>query len=130
LESDENGTVQVSYALNVIGGEGPVWNSGTVKNAESVLIEYAGLLLRPRTLYQIMLEVTDNHGNKANASGSFETGLMQREITVANGWFSGELGFVMTPNHYGSRTALWAQIEVVFDNGETESIVTDGAWDI
>jgi len=215
LESDENDTVQVSYALDIIGGEEKVWNSGTVKSDESILIEYAGLPLHPRTHYQIKLDVTDNHGNKANASGTFETGLTQREnfkgnwithgyedkveacpvfvrefsckgkpvsariyasalgiydimlngqkagdafftpgwtsyhkrlqyqcyditellqkenrmeITVANGWFSGELGFVMTPNHYGSRAALWAQIEIVFDNGETECIVTDDAW--
>jgi alpha-L-rhamnosidase len=50
------------------------------------------------------------------------------EMTVANGWFSGELGFVVTPNHYGSRTAAWAQIEIAFEDGRTETIVTDESW--
>lgn len=215
LESDENDTMQVSYNLNVTCNECHVWNSGIMQSDESVLVEYSGLPLCPRTFYQIKLEVTDNHGNKAVTSGSFETGLMTREnfkggwithgyedkvelcpvfvkefslrekpvsariyasalgiydialngqkagsaffapgwtsyskriqyqcyditellckenrieITVANGWFSGELGFVVTPNHYGSRTAVWAQIEIVLDGGGTETIVTDEMW--
>jgi alpha-L-rhamnosidase len=215
LESDQNDTVQVSYSLNLIGDEGPAWDSGIVQNDESVLVEYAGPPLCPRTLYQVILEVTDNHGDKAAASGSFETGLMTREnfkggwithgygdkvepcpvfirefslkekpvsariyasalgiydikvngqkagsaffapgwtsyrkrvqyqcyditgllreenlveITVANGWFSGELGFVITPNHYGGHTALWAQIEIAIDGGGTKTIVTGEDW--
>ncbi|GHV81845.1 alpha-L-rhamnosidase [Spirochaetia bacterium] len=215
LESDQNDTAQVSYTLNVIGDAGMVWDSGIVQNDESVLVEYAGPPLCPRTLYQIVLEVMDNHGNRAAASGSFETGLMKREnfkgcwitdgyedktdpcpvfirdfslkgkplrariytsalgiydikvngkkagnaffapgwtsyrkriqyqcyditellreenrieITVAKGWFSGELGFVMAPNHYGSHTALWAQIEASVDGGGTETIATDEDW--
>lgn len=215
LESDENDTVQVSYDINVIDSEGTVWNSGIVKSDESVLLEYAGFPLRPRTLYQIMLEVMDNHGNKAFTSGSFETGLMQKEnfkggwithgyedkiktcqifirefsikekpklariyasalgiycismnghkvgdiffapgwtnykkriqyqcyditkllheenhieITVANGWYSGEFGFLLKPNHYGNRTAIWSQIEIVFENGKTETIISDENW--
>lgn len=31
-------------------------------------------------------------------------------ITVANGWYKGELGFMPTPNHYGDRAALLAML--------------------
>jgi alpha-L-rhamnosidase len=50
------------------------------------------------------------------------------EMTVANGWFSGELGFVITPNHYGSRAAAWVQVELVFEDGRTETIATGEDW--
>ncbi len=52
------------------------------------------------------------------------------EITVANGWFSGELGFVTTPNHYGDHIAAWAQIEIAYADGREERIITDLSWQV
>ena len=46
-------------------------------------------------------------------------------ITTANGWYAGVL---MSNYRYGERTAVWAQIELIYENGQTETIVTDNSW--
>lgn len=50
------------------------------------------------------------------------------EVTVANGWYKGILGFYGQGCHYGKRTALIAQIDLTFDDGTTEQLCTDEAW--
>lgn len=50
------------------------------------------------------------------------------EITVANGWYKGILGFYGQGNHYGTRTALIAQIEITYADGTVDEILTDGTW--
>ncbi|MEV1240278.1 glycoside hydrolase family 78 protein [Nonomuraea sp. NPDC049750] len=48
---------------------------------------------------------------------------------LADGWYRGRVGFkdgrVET---YGSRTALIAQLEVVYTDGSTDVVTTDGSW--
>ncbi len=60
------------------------------------------------------------------------TGLLQEtnhlSVTVANGWYKGVLGFYGQGNHYGKRTALIAQLEIVFADGTNEEIGTDESW--
>ena len=60
------------------------------------------------------------------------TNLLQEDneivFTVGNGWYKGILGFFNQGNHYGNRTALIAQIEVTYTNGEVERICTDASW--
>lgn len=60
------------------------------------------------------------------------TNLLQEDneivFTVGNGWYKGILGFFNQGNHYGNRTALIAQIEVTYTNGEVERICTDESW--
>lgn len=50
------------------------------------------------------------------------------EFTVANGWYKGILGFFNQGNHYGNRTALIAQIEITYEDGEVETVCTDESW--
>lgn len=50
------------------------------------------------------------------------------EITVANGWYKGILGFYGQGCHYGKRTALIAQIDITYDDGTTEQLCTDEEW--
>lgn len=47
---------------------------------------------------------------------------------VGNGWYKGILGFYNTGNHYGDRTALIAQIDITYEDGKKESVVTDESW--
>ncbi|MFE8013925.1 glycoside hydrolase family 78 protein [Streptomyces antibioticus] len=48
---------------------------------------------------------------------------------LADGWFRGRLGFDgKTRAVYGDRLALLAQLEVVYEDGTTERICTDGSW--
>ncbi|MDR0495807.1 MAG: glycoside hydrolase family 78 protein [Treponema sp.] len=213
LESDTNDTLQSGYKITVSGADGTVWDSGKAASSESVLVEYAGKALAPRTEYRVTVSVWDNHGQTAEAAGSFETGLMggfkgnwithgydddtepcpvfirefsvaqkiksarlyasalgiyeialnghkagdaffapgwtsyrkrlqyqaydvtallaeknRIEITVARGWFSGQLKWDLKPHNYGSRNALWAQLEITFEDGGCETIASDDKW--
>jgi len=56
------------------------------------------------------------------------TGSNRIEITSANGWYKGEFGFICVPDNYGSRTAIWAQIEITYEDGRVEKIYTDESW--
>ena len=73
LGSDTANTFQSSYTLTVKAGDTPVF---TGAGGESVLVEYAGEALKPRTVYTAELVVTDNYGNTASAETTFETGVM------------------------------------------------------
>jgi len=46
---------------------------------------------------------------------------------TANGWYAGHIGNGGF-QHYGKKPALFAQLEVVYDDGASERIVTDAAW--
>jgi alpha-L-rhamnosidase len=49
--------------------------------------------------------------------------------TVAEGWYSGHLGFHGGRRRiWGDDVALLAQLEVRYDDGQVETIVTDGDW--
>ena len=49
--------------------------------------------------------------------------------TVADGWFRGRLGFGSgNRNKYGTRLALLAQLEIEYEDGSLERVVTDEHW--
>ena len=50
------------------------------------------------------------------------------EVTVANGWYKGILGFYGQGCHYGKRTALIAQIDILYMDGTMEHFGTDESW--
>ena len=214
LESDKKNTVQTMYRLIVKSNETPVWDSGEVNSDESVLVEYAGCEIKTSARYHLALTVWDNHGQTAETTGYFETGLMgnfkgnwithgyedkaepcpvyikdfslngkniksarmyasalgiyniningqktsdvffapgwtkyqkriqyqtyditellrennRLEMTVANGWYTGELTWDCSPDHYGSRTAAWAQIEIAFTDDTIQTILSGDNW--
>ena len=66
LGSDTANTFQSSYTLTVKAGDTPVFTGAG--GAESVLVEYAGEALKPRTVYTAELVVTDNYGNTASGA--------------------------------------------------------------
>jgi alpha-L-rhamnosidase len=214
LKSDQSNTTQTAYRIVIAANDTALWDSFKVESAESVLVEYAGNPLLPRTQYHITLEVWDNHGGVATVKGWFETGLMYREnfkgswithnfedthdpcpiffkdfslskkiktariyasalgiyeitlngqkagnaffapgwtsyhkrvqyqtydvtgfvrennrleITVAKGWFAGEYGWELRRN-YGNCSAVWAQIEIGYENGGGMIIAADESW--
>ena len=49
-----------------------------------MLIAYAGDDLQDETLYNVTVEVTDNHGNTEFGEMSFETGILNPEVFQAN----------------------------------------------
>ncbi len=50
-------------------------------------------------------------------------------VTIGDGWFRGRLGFGGgRRNHYGTRLALLAQLEIEYLDGNLERLVTDENW--
>ncbi len=76
LESEENDTVQQLYHIVIKDGQKVVWEIKE-ESEDSVLIAYAGDDLQDETLYNVTVEVTDNHGNTEFGEMSFETGVLE-----------------------------------------------------
>lgn len=76
LDTDRTGTVQTAYRIKVQRGGETVWDSGKTESAQSILVEYLGLNLEPRTEYTWNVTVWDNHGEESCAESRFETGLL------------------------------------------------------
>lgn len=59
-------------------------------------------------------------------------GPSENEITIkiGNGWYRGELGFDVRPDHYGNRTALTAMVHVEYEDGELLKFGTDTDWEV
>lgn len=47
---------------------------------------------------------------------------------MGDGWYRGDLTWNLTRNNYGDTTALLAQLEVMFVDGEVAVIATDESW--
>lgn len=44
------------------------------------------------------------------------------------GWYKGTVGFRRYNNHYGKKTAFFAQVEIHYSDGSKEQIITDSSW--
>lgn len=49
-------------------------------------------------------------------------------VSLADGWFRGDIGFEDQRNFYGEKRALIAQLELTYANGKKEMIVSDATW--
>ncbi|KAL7919432.1 glycoside hydrolase family 78 protein [Trichoderma austrokoningii] len=49
-------------------------------------------------------------------------------VEVAEGWFAGRLGMDSKRCFYGSRLAFIAQLEVVYETGEADTLISDNTW--
>ncbi|MFZ9982478.1 MAG: family 78 glycoside hydrolase catalytic domain [Cyclobacteriaceae bacterium] len=47
---------------------------------------------------------------------------------LGKGWYAGLIGFSGQRNFYGSQLALWMQVEIIFEDGRKELILTDSSW--
>jgi alpha-L-rhamnosidase len=47
--------------------------------------------------------------------------------TISPGWYAGHVA-IFGPNQYGTQPWLFAQLEVTYDDGRTETIVSDSSW--
>lgn len=223
IASGQNNTMQEAYQIQVISEGRMIWDSGCRKSDQSVLVEYDGLPLQAESIYEYRAVVWDNHGEMAEESGSFETGILagtnfkaqwithpfaQEEtacpiftktvtlakpvkrarlyatalgiyeiqingnrvgdtffapgwtnykkrlqyqtydvtdllaggsktsekntigITVGNGWYKGIFGFTCTPDHYGDRVALLAELHITYEDGTKDVIATDTGWQV
>ncbi|KAH7400186.1 bacterial alpha-L-rhamnosidase-domain-containing protein [Cadophora sp. MPI-SDFR-AT-0126] len=52
-------------------------------------------------------------------------------VRVAEGWFSGRIGFAGGHrNIWGPHTALMAQLEIIYPDGDTQRVLSDGSWTV
>ena len=51
-------------------------------------------------------------------------------ITVGDGWYRGYLGWKDNRNVYGEKLAVLAQLDVTFEDGSRETVVTDDSWKV
>jgi alpha-L-rhamnosidase len=63
-------------------------------------------------------DVTDRLKDGANVIGAY----------LGNGWYRGVVGFTGARNHYGDQLGLLLQLEVVYQDGQRETIGSDDAW--
>jgi alpha-L-rhamnosidase len=72
----------------------------------------------PTRIYYQTYEVTDLIKKGSNAIGAI----------LADGWYAGYLGFGKKREHYGSTPRLFVQLEIEYENGHIQKVVTDGTW--
>ena len=84
LHSDRGDVLQKSYRI-VLKDEAelPVWDSGLVNSQQQSFVPIEGVSLHSRMHYTWTVTVVDNHGETAEGSASFETGLLLREDWTA-----------------------------------------------
>ncbi len=47
---------------------------------------------------------------------------------LADGWYSGYIGWERKRGYYGDHPRLWLQLEVEYRDGSRETVITDGSW--
>lgn len=72
---------------------------------------------RHRLQYQTY-DVTSMLTSGENAAG----------VSLGDGWYRGNFGFGHNWNPYGTKTALLCQLEVEYQNGRRQTIISDGSW--
>ena len=50
-------------------------------------------------------------------------------VQLADGWYRGSTGAWGIRNQYGTQTKLLAQLEITYEDGERDTVVTDETWD-
>lgn len=71
-----------------------------------------------KRVYYNTYDVTDMVKNGSNVIGA----------VLADGWYSGYVGYGHKRDHYGNNPRLWAQLVVEYEDGGTTMISTDGKW--
>ncbi|MDQ0221806.1 family 78 glycoside hydrolase catalytic domain [Streptococcus moroccensis] len=51
-------------------------------------------------------------------------------VTVGQGWYAGIMGFEMKNHHYGDRVGAFLQLNICYEDGRKEIIVTDETWSV
>ena len=84
ISSEKENTVQKWYRVVVSDEDCIVWDSGKKETEDSVLITYGGKELLPERKYDVLVEIEDNHGDTAQGSMQFETGIFDIHTFQAN----------------------------------------------
>ena len=58
-----------------------------------------------------------------------KAGLNELTVELSDGWYRGSCGAWGLKNQYGIETKLLAQLEITFEDGTVQKVVTDGSWE-
>lgn len=75
IASDEQNVIQTAWQMTVYSEGECFWDSGGMRDSQSVLVPYGGKELKEEREYQVVLKIEDNHGNEDEAKTSFTTGI-------------------------------------------------------
>ena len=87
------------------------------KNATTAIFTPGWTSYNKRLQYQTY-DVTDLLAKGENAIA----------VKLGDGWFRGNMGFFGERNQYGEKTSLLVQLEIIYENGKTETIISDQSW--
>jgi alpha-L-rhamnosidase len=59
-----------------------------------------------------------------------QSGINAFGAELGDGWTRGKLGFMNQYDNYGTKLALLAQLEVTYNDGTTDLVVTDESWKV
>ena len=71
-----------------------------------------------KRVYFNTYDVTDMVKKGNNAVGAI----------LADGWYSGYIGWGRIRDHYGENTRVMAQLDIEYSDGSTETIISDESW--
>ena len=84
LESSKRGCLQAAYCITVADADGnTVWDSGSQTSRAQAGIPYGGTALKSRTAYTWTVTVTDNLGQTAQQTSTFETAFLHPDEWTA-----------------------------------------------
>ena len=64
-----------------------------------------------------------------DVTGMIREGGNELTVQLADGWYRGSCGAWGLKNQYGTETKLLAQLEMYFEDGTDEKIITDESWE-
>lgn len=73
-----------------------------------------------KRIYYVQYDVTGHIRAGENVIGG----------VLADGWFSGHIGWGYRREHYGRNPRLALQLHLEYDDNTTETVVTDGSWKV
>ncbi|BBO30123.1 hypothetical protein AltI4_45110 (plasmid) [Alteromonas sp. I4] len=119
-QSNTRNLTQTAYKIVVTDENGnAMWNSGIVRSAHSLHIEYEGMPLKPRTRYTWRVTVWDNKGQSNESESFFETGLLDYSMSAWN-----NAQWIGSP---GNKLPLYSDYLPLFKLETQFSIVENGA---
>ena len=126
-EEGEQNLMQSACRIVVRTGEDTVWDSGKMETGVSTGIGYRRRSTAACTKYEVKAEVWDNHGGKAEAESSFETGLMDSLYAAWEGaeWIGAPHATVCAEN----RGVFTIESEFRMEGGKGEAGIVFGAND-
>ena len=126
-DEGEKNLLQRACRIVVLDEKNTVWDSKKMETGISTGIIYRGEELKPCTKYLVTIEVWDNHGGKAEAESSFETGFLDSSYDAWEGaeWIGAPHAAVCAEN----RGVFTIESEFRMAGGKGEAGIVFGAND-